>query len=119
MLNFTFSENLTGHRHFAIHRNISGATKIAEYTEGKDGDIFDVFTKKKYVSWKIPNLQLNHSGFYWASLFKYQGPVIKSNVIQLSVTERWENSTGRQQLQNTTLSGNYINTDYLIFFFYG
>lgn len=115
-LNFLFSENLTGHRHFVIHRNISGGKKIAEYTEDKDVEIFEVFPQNKSVSWKIEKLQLNHSGLYWASFFKDSGPVVKSDRIQLSVTEKRENTTGRQQLQYTTLLGNYINTDYRLIF---
>lgn len=75
-------------------------------------DNFNVFAQEKIVSWRTPSLTFDKSGSYWAVLFKHLVPAITSNVIQISITEKWENSTGRQQLQYTTLSGNYINTNY-------
>lgn len=99
-LNFTFRPNvsLTKNSHFAIYRNITAANgekKIAEYTKGKEGDVFDVYPKNTSVSWRITNLKLNDSGSYWASLFKEPGPAIRSIKVQLTVREVNRRSTGR------------------------
>lgn len=71
----------------------AGREKIAEFKPDKERDDFHVNPQNNSVFWHIPNLRLNHSGCYWASLMEV--PIEKSESVNLTVQELTTSSTGR------------------------
>lgn len=90
-LQFTFNVSLTEKSHFGVY--VTDQRKIAEYTQGKERGIFDIYPINSSVFWHIKNLKLNDSGSYWATLFKGSGLPQQSNKVQLTVRVKDRSST--------------------------
>lgn len=98
-LQFTFDVNVTKQSHFAVYIGpYIEKKKIAEYSQGKGGGIFDVYPKNNSAFYHITNLKLNNRGSYWATVFMTSGPVRESNMVMLIVREENISSTGEVRL---------------------
>lgn len=93
-LQFPFNVSISNNSHFAVYID---SKKIAEYRQGDRTGVFDVYSKNTTVFYHITNLNLNDSGYYWASLFK-EGYAEESDKVQLIVREENRSSTGEDRL---------------------
>ncbi|TNM87813.1 hypothetical protein fugu_006034 [Takifugu bimaculatus] len=86
-LKFTFPADVSiqNNSHFVVHQNSKEQKKVAEYTQGNRGDVFEVHPENNSVLWHIIGVRLNDSGDYWAGLVN-KG-VIKSNTVWVNVRE--------------------------------
>lgn len=97
-LKFTFPADVSiqNNSHFVVHQNSKQQKKVAEYTQGNRGDVFEVHPENNSVLWHITGVRLNDSGDYWASLVNIG--VIKSNTVWVNIREAATNCTGKQIL---------------------
>ncbi|TWW58081.1 hypothetical protein D4764_07G0008000 [Takifugu flavidus] len=93
-LKFTFPADVSiqNNSHFVVHQNSKEQKKVAEYTQGNRGDVFEVHPENNSVLWHIIGVRLNDSGDYWASLVNKR--VIKSNTVWVNVREAATNCIG-------------------------
>ncbi|XP_045905458.1 uncharacterized protein LOC123971007 [Micropterus dolomieu] len=101
-LQFPFNVSISNNSHFAVYID---SKKIAEYRQGDRTGVFDVYSKNTTVFYHITNLNLNDSGYYWASLFK-EGYAEESDKVQLIVREENRSSTVPPELNNNTTPEN-------------
>lgn len=95
-LNFTFPRRVSiqNNSHIVVHQNVKQPIKVAEYTQGNRGDVFEVHPEDNSVLWHITGVRLNDSGDYQASLLNTLA--IKSNVVRVNIREADRNCTGKQ-----------------------
>ncbi|CAJ1060831.1 uncharacterized protein LOC117825349 [Xyrichtys novacula] len=91
MLQFTFKVSVTNDSHFAVYvgEGPKNEEKIAEYFKGRPNGITCFPFPKSYSAFcHFTNLTLNHSGYYWASLFSpSEGVPTESEKVHLKVRE--------------------------------
>lgn len=95
-LEFTFPchVSIQNDSHIVVHQNLKQPKKVAEYTQGNRGDVFEVHPENNSVLWRIIGVRLNDSEDYRASLVKT--PVTKSNVVRVNIREAATNYIGKQ-----------------------
>lgn len=92
-LPFKFDTTLQKNGHFGVYKNQSAKTKIAEYQNANEGEVFKVHLENNSVSWRIINLTLSDNESYWVSLFGKSGLTKESNVVRLIIREGNRSST--------------------------